>query len=112
MLLEGYQPEEITEAVHANHPYLDKRPRKPGDTYNESGNWLHNVKQSRNELAKSIVNYRQKRQLGDSNAAFNDNMARLLSVTGGDMAGGKTGAENINKQKFGSIPRIISSAKQ
>lgn len=99
----------ITEAVHANHPWLDKRPKVPGDTHNKDGNWLKNVQDSRNELAQKIKANRVERDKG-LNSGYNDNMARLRSATG-DFYDKNTGAENINKQKFGSIPRIISSAK-
>ena len=109
-LLEGHTPEVIVEAVHANHPHLDKKPGTPGDTHNKTGDWLHNVKDYRNELAKDIRAHRTKRDAG-MDPAFHDNMARLRS-SNANFFDKNIGVEHVNKQKFSSIPRLISSAKK
>ncbi len=101
MLLEGYQPEEITEAVHSNHPNLNKK--------------LF-TGMARNDLAGSIKQNRISRDTfrkkeKDNIANVEDNYARKLSRDGGT----KTPIINKIKDNFGntnSKPRVIASAKQ
>lgn len=100
-LLEGHAPEEIVEAVHANHPDLNKE--------------LF-TSMARNDLAGSIKSARISRDTfrkkeKDNFANIEDNYARKLSREGGT----KTPIINKIKDSFGntnSKPRAISSAKK
>lgn len=72
-LLEGYNPEVIVEAVHANHPELNKK---------NSGNL-----NSRNQLANELKTYRKERsnfrnENRNDLANNRDNYSRVRSSTG------------------------------
>ena len=85
MILEGYSYEEITEAVHANHPNLDKRivinrEKLYGTGFKKNGTNEHmsynggTVSNNRNELANSIRESRKFRDEARSNITGNPNM--------------------------------------
>ena len=100
ILLEGYDPEVIIEAVHANHSDLNKR--------------IPENKQNRNDKAL-IINGNTKmrdtfRKLGkDDRANVNDNIARYQSNTGKKMGDflNPTERETLSKN-----PKYWNSAKQ
>ena len=58
MILEGYSYEEITEAVHANHPQLDKSRFKDKKLSYSDGK---KIEQNRKSLANDISHSRRQR---------------------------------------------------
>ena len=130
LILEGYSFDEITEAVHANHSYLDKKRLKdPSTSYLEG----KEIEKNRNELADKIKESRRDRDITRKIAAngkesadkararhqsanFFDNFARARSQTGGATPGRTVEAKNFDYNKLNKIldrvPRIISSANK
>ena len=128
LILEGYSYDEITEAVHANHSYLDKKRLKdPSTSYLEG----KGIEKNRKELADKIKESRHDRDITRKIAAngeesadkararhqsanFFDNFARARSQTGGATPGSTVEAKNFDYNKLNKIldrvPRIISSA--
>ena len=108
-LLEGHTPEVIVEAVHANHPTLNKNILNRPD-----------FKENRNILADRIRSSRKvrdtAREKGDTHFAnFNDNEGRRMSQNGDSYSnpneqGNKSDLRLAKDQA--KNPRIISSAKQ
>lgn len=132
MILEGYSYDEITEAVHANHPNLNKsRLKDPNLSYKEG----KQIEQNRKRLADEINGLRkyrdgfrklssnQEKALGNDNAIqfkkyanHDDNIARALSQTGGN---GSVGTKELKEFSYSekdkiikNVPRIISSANK
>ena len=100
LLLEGYSPEAIVEAVHANHPDLDKRNPK-------------NLPK-RTEIAHSInSNIKMRdtfRKLGkDDRANINDNLARYQSNTGKKV---EDSLSSIERETLSKNPKYWNAAKQ
>lgn len=131
-LLEGYSLEAIVEAVHANHPNLNKKHFKdPNLSYKEG----KQIEQNRKRLADEIkvsrkyrdgfrkLSSNQEKARGNDDALqfekyanHNDNIARALSQTGGN---GSFRTKELNGVDFSkrdkimkSTPQIISSAKK
>ena len=129
-LLEGYTLEAIVEAVHANHPQLDKSRFKDKKLSYSDGK---KIEQNRSALADNIKVYRGRRdearkmdadgkgttgsgRTKTQEANLHDNNARARSQTGGD---GSNKAEELKPFNFPkaskimqNVPRIISSAKK
>ena len=130
LILEGYSYEEITEAVHVNHSYLNKsRLKDPTISYVEG----KGIEKNRKELADKIKESRSDRDITRKIAAngkesadkararhqvanFFDNVARARSQTGGATPGSTVEAKNFDYNKLNKIldrvPRIISSANK
>ena len=130
LILEGYSYDEITEAVHANHSYLDKKRLKdPTTSYLEG----KGIEKNRKELADKIKESRHDRDITrkiatsgkesvdkartrHQSANFFDNFARARSQTGGATLARTAEAKNFDYNKLTKIvdrvPRIISSAKE
>ena len=123
-LLEGYTLETIVEAIHANHPNLNKRLLKdPATSYKEG----KEIEKNRKELRDDIKHSRGMRDdlrkwdtMGKETAKdanYWDNDARGKSQTGGKSS--IYAKEYDNTTQFPSIlsiarkaPRAISSAKK
>ena len=129
MILEGYSYDEITEAVHANHPQLNKRLLKdPAISYVEGkrieqnrkslANDISHSRRQRDDLRKSIVDWGSANQNRERNqdANYFDNFARVRSQTGGkgiDYAKDLKEFSYSEKDKIiKNVPRIISSANK
>ena len=130
-LLEGYTLEAIVEAVHANHPHLNKSRFKEKKLKYSAGK---EIEQNRSALAKSIRDDRSGRDFARSveistspenpltreNARnvsnYSDNAARTKSQNG--LAGSGVAKEmldfSVDKRNtiLSTIPRIVSSARQ
>ena len=120
LILEGYSFDEITEAVHANHPDFNKKTALRSDR----------IRGNRNELKDRILEARKDskfmKKLGDSrNSNFLDNKARAISQDPHNAFPVEQSreAQNFNKrpesqnystntEAFQNKPRVISSAKQ
>ena len=132
-LLEGYQPEVITEAVHANHPRLNKRLLKdPTASYadgkaieNERKKLFNSIKDDRSYWDKKrkvdttnvksfLHNPTELKMLNDRDANHADNTARAKSQTGGSKNGNELDYFNDKKSLriMSKVPKIISSVKQ
>lgn len=128
-LLEGHAPEVITEAVHANHPHLNKKLLKnPNTSYLEGKQIEQNRKslvddirhsrRQRDDLRKSVVDVGSVDQKRERNQGSNffDNNARARSQTGGKFASDTEENKGFANQKLGkiihSLPRVISSANK
>lgn len=134
-LLEGHSPEVIVEAVHANHPHLDKSKLKDKNLSYLAGK---NIEQNRKDLADKIRNDRMGRDIArraeihspenysssqnsqmknslDKKANYLDNRARKNSQLGVLSGGLAQELSNIKLNKRNevqmAIPRVISSAK-
>ena len=131
-LLEGYSLEAIVEAVHANHPNLNKsRLKDPTTSYKEGKEIEQNRKKLANEMRtlrssrdgfrelssnpEKIWKHEEARQF-EKYAIHNDNSARARSQTGG-----RTGVLPKELKPFNdleslkimkNVPRVISSANQ
>ena len=119
-LLEGYTPEVIVEAVHTNHPRLDKRLLKDPTTSYADGKAIEN---NRNRLATEIKDirglrdYARKDYHSQNIANKEDNRSRGLSQSGNLVTNHDINEiKNISKNKVGkvveAVPRLISSAKK
>ena len=130
LILEGQSYEEITEAVHVNHSYLNKsRLKDPTISYVEG----KGIEKNRKELADKIKESRSDRDITRKIAAngkesadkarashqvanFFDNVARARSQTGGkgvDYAKELRDFSYSEKDKIlDNVPRIISSANK
>ena len=132
-LLEGYDLEAIVEAVHANHPQLDKSRFKDKKLSYSDGK---KIEQNRKKLSDDIKRMRSSRdnarkedttmvksflltspelkEINNRDANFKDNEARGKSQTGG--FGSANELEHFDDQKYmrimRNVPRVISSAKQ
>ena len=132
-LLEGYDLESIVEAVHANHPNLNKRRLKDPTTSYIDGKTVEN---NRKKLTNDIKRMRSSRdnarkedttmvksflltspelkEINNRDANFKDNEARAISQTGG--FGSANELKHFDDQKYmrimRNVPRVISSAKQ
>ena len=132
-LLEGYTLEAIVEAVHANHPNLNKRRLKDPTTSYIDGKTVEN---NRKKLTNDIKRMRSSRdnarkedttmvksflltspelkEINNRDANFKDNEARAISQTGG--FGSANELKHFDDQKYmrimRNVPRVISSAKQ
>ena len=129
-LLEGYTLEAIVEAVHANHPQLDKRRLKdPATSYKEG----KEIVQNRKKLTDNIKTFRGNRDItrefaaeggrsadnvreNTQSANYWDNHARAISQTGGESVVHTAELKNIKFPKSHrvaeNVPRVISSAKK
>ena len=131
-LLEGYSLESISEAIHANHPNLNKsRLKDPTTSYKEGKEIEQNRKKLANEMRtlrssrdgfrelssnpEKIWKHEEARQF-EKYANHNDNSARALSQTGGRTGVLAKEFKNFDIQKMNKIvknvPRVISSAKE
>lgn len=118
-LLEGHTPEVIVEAVHANHPGLDKRNPANDDSRRMLAHMNRSDLRFRNSLREKTLNPTHYK---NQEANLYDNSARNRSQTGDTYfshpANGKSKElkeiKNMNtlQQIVRSAPRIISSAKQ
>ena len=122
-LLEGYNLETIIEAVHANHPNLNKsRLKDPTTSYKEG----KEIEKNRKELRDDIRHSRSMRDdlrkwdaMGKETAKdanYWDNDARGKSQTAGDSALLSEELRPLNFSKtdkiLRNVPRIISSARE
>ena len=129
-LLEGYSLESIVEAVHANHPQLNKRRLKdPATSYKEG----KEIEKNRKALHDDIKDQRKHRDFNrklatDLNWAdakrektemgnYFDNFARARSQTGGRAQSRTKEFENFDDYQktdkiIQNVPRVISSAKK
>ena len=132
LILEGYSYDEITEAVHANHPNLNKsRLKDPATSYIEGKAIENNRKSLANEIShlrlqrdgfRKLSSNQEKARGNDGAIQFGkyanheDNNARALSQTGGkSMVYAKELKEFSNSEKdkiIKNVPRIISSANK
>lgn len=133
-LLEGHQPEIIIEAVHANHPNLNKSTLKNPNTSYIDGK---NIENNRKELSNRIKDLRSQRDIRrkedttkNKSVLFNaaeqknrnnkianeyDNSAREISQTGGfhNLSNELKPFNNLKSIRImRNVPRVISSAKQ
>ena len=98
-LLEGHTPEVIVEAVHANHPELNKK---------NSGNIP-----ARNEVAKLILANRSFKKEDPINANYYDNNARFISQTGNlglntrDPLSNGFSRENEKAKRILQVPEVL-----
>ena len=132
-LLEGYTLEAIVEAVHANHPHLNKSRFKDKNLTYSAGK---EIEKNRSALADNIKRMRSSRdnarkedttmvksflltspelkEIKNRDANFKDNEARAKSQTGG--FGSANELKHFDDQKYmrimRNVPRIISSAKE
>ena len=131
-LLEGYDLEAIVEAVHANHPQLNKRRLKdPTTSYTDGkeiennrkklANEMRTLRSSRDGLRELSSNHEKTRMHEEARqfekyANHNDNSARARSQTGGRTGVLAKEFKNFDIQKMNKIvknvPRVISSAKE
>ena len=122
-LLEGYDLEAIVEAVHTNHPQLNKRRLKdPATSYTDG----KAIEQNRKELRDNIKvsrgfrdDLRKSNAMGKETAKdanYWDNDARGKSQTAGDSALLSEELRPLNFSKtdkiLRNVPRIISSARE
>ena len=123
LILEGYSYDEITEAVHANHPNLNKRLLKdPATSYKEGKEIEKNRKELRDDIKHSRSMRDDLRKLDTmgketaKDANYWDNDARGKSQTAGDSALLSEELRPLNFSKtdkiLRNVPRIISSAKE
>ena len=129
-LLEGYNLESIVEAVHANHPHLNKSRFKDKNLTYSAGK---EIEKNRKSLATDIKSMRGLRDDLRKNAADGkgsehnvrsrtqeanlfDNNARARSQIGGEGSGHAVELKPFNFPEAIKIiqnaPRVISSAKQ
>ena len=125
-LLEGHTPEVIVEAVHINHPPLNKNALKDPKTSYVDGK---NIESNRKALANDINSNRSLRDIfrkskDNKNANYYDNGAREKSQRvipyGANDKNFTTGIakelshfpDNEMKKVKEATPRLISSAKQ
>ena len=129
-LLEGYSLEAIVEAVHANHPQLDKSRFKDKKLSYSDGK---KIEQNRSALADNIKVYRGRRdearkmdadgkgttdngRTRTQEANLHDNNARARSQIGGEGSGRAVELKPFNFPEAIKIiqnaPRVISSAKK
>ena len=131
-LLEGHNPEVIVEAVHANHPRLNKRLLKDPTTSYADGKAIENERKKLFNSIKDDRSYRDKKRkvdttnvksplhnptelkmLNNRDANHADNTARARSQTGGSRNGNEL--DHFNDKKsfriMSNVPRVISSAK-
>lgn len=135
-LLEGYTPEVIVEAVHANHPRLNKRNPDNISNRDEFARKIRSYRAARDEVRPDIRYPNGSRNFTaavdpqgyenyQAKANKYDNQARVISQQGDDVglaqakefAGLKDGHRNIGKinapyMASAGYPRIISSAKE
>ncbi len=132
LILEGYSYDEITEAVHVNHPNLNKsRLKDPATSYiegkaieNNRKKLSDNIKHSRSmrDGFRKLSSNQEKARGNDDALQFekyanhNDNIARALSQTGGN---GSVGTKELKEFSYSekdkvikNVPRIISSANK
>lgn len=108
-LLEGHLPEVIIEAVHANHPSLNKNIQNRPD-----------FKENRDNLAGQLKSSRKVRDMargeGDKYFAnYYDNDARKISQKGDTHSNVMEQGNKSNlrlAKDMAKTPRIISSAKE
>ena len=132
-LLEGHTPEVIVEAVHANHPRLNKRLLKDPTTSYADGKAIENERKKLFNSIKGDRSYRDRKRkvdttnvksplhnptelkmLNDRDANNADNAARAKSQTGGSSSGKELDHFDYKKtfRIMSNVPRVISSAKQ
>ncbi len=132
LILEGYSYDEITEAVHVNHPNLNKsRLKDPATSYiegkaieNNRKKLSDNIKHSRSmrDGFRKLSSNQEKARGNDGAIQFEkyanheDNIARALSQTGGN---GSVGTKELKEFSYSekdkvikNVPRIISSANK
>lgn len=110
MLLEGYQPEIIVEAVHANHPSLDKRNPENISNRNSLGYRIKIARGGRDN-SRSTTSLLQNNYANES-----DNRARTLSQTGGGLDPKEYSNGDYSHRQLKHIveiaPRLVASAKK
>lgn len=113
-LLEGYSYEEITEAVHANHPNLNKKNPENSENRKKLVDDIRKSRRTRDEYRKEAANIPYggyKRELNQK-ANYYDNNARGESQTGGKSPVFAAEYKNVRFPKMEIIPREVSSAKE
>jgi hypothetical protein len=105
-LLEGYSPEVIVEAVHANHPGLDKRNPETKANRDSLAKDIKAVRGSGRSMHPQVDNYaRSMSQVGRTSGYPVDHTKEFQAI--------KTkNAQTMIDKAFKETPRIISSAKQ
>ena len=135
-LLEGHTPEVIVEAIHVNHPRLDKRNPENISNRGELARKIRSFRSARDEVRPNDRNPNgsqnyvaavdpQGYENNQAKANKYDNQARVISQRGDDVglaqanefAGLTGGHRNIGKinaayMASAGYPRVISSAKK
>ena len=137
LLLEGYSPEVIVEAVHANHPQLDKRNPENAGRRSEFAKDIRGIRAARDDLRvdkrypngskdfRANIDTTGSSDNRQARANHYDNEARSYSQQGtqtsigntNEFSGLKTGEFSMAKHNAPYIagqshPRVVSSAKQ